>query len=568
MERGQYAEIFGPTVGDRIRLADTDLWIAVEKDYCVYGQEVTFGGGKAIRDGMGQSQHGRGEAVDTVITGAVILDYTGIVKADVGIRDGRIAGIGKAGNPDVQDGVSLIIGPGTEVIAGEGCLLTAGGMDSDVRFIAPQQVEEALCSGITTMVGGGTGPATGSDATACTPGAWHLARMIMATNSMPMNFGFLGKGNASRPRALREQIETGACGLKLHEDWGTSPAAIDVCLEVADAYDVQVAVHADTFNESGFVEDTLAAFKGRTIHACHTGGADAGYAPDILRACSLQNVLPSSSNPARPYTLNSIDGRPDMPTARRHLNPPLPGNAAFADSRIRGEIMAAEDILHDMGAISMLSSGSRTTGGVGEVILRAWQTAHNMKIQRGPLPEDAGNGNDNFRVRRYLAKYTINPAITHGMAAETGSVQTGKLADLVLWKPAFFGVKPLMVIKSGCIAAAPMGGCNASIPTPQPARYRPMFGVFGAAGPACGITFISGAAFGNGRVDELRGLGVTRRLLPCSNTRELGKKDLPLNGSTPSIEVDPQTCEVRADEALLSCEPARELPMAQRYFLF
>ncbi|MDR1489824.1 MAG: urease subunit alpha [Desulfovibrio sp.] len=568
MERGQYAEIFGPTVGDRIRLADTDLWIAVEKDYCVYGEEVTFGGGKVIRDGMGQSQHGRGEAVDTVITNAVVLDYTGIVKADVGIRDGRIAGIGKAGNPDTQDNVSVIIGPGTEVIAGEGCLLTAGGMDSHVHFIAPQQVEEALCSGITTMVGGGTGPATGTNATTCTPGAWHLARMIMATNSMPMNFGFLGKGNASRPRALREQIEAGACGLKLHEDWGTTPAAIDVCLEVADAYDVQVAIHTDTLNESGFVEDTLAAFKGRTIHTYHTEGAGGGHAPDILRACSLQNVLPSSTNPTRPYTVNTIDEHLDMLMVCHHLNPSLPEDVAFADSRIRRETIAAEDILHDMGVISMLSSDSQAMGRVGEVILRAWQTAHKMKTQRGPLPEDVGSGNDNFRVRRYLAKYTINPAITHGMAAEIGSVQTGKLADLVLWKPAFFGVKPLMVIKGGCIAAAPMGDCNASIPTPQPVHYRPMFGVFGAAGPASGITFVSGAAFGCGRVDELRGLGVTRRLLPCSKTRELGKKDLPLNGSTPNIEVDPQTYEVRADGALLTCEPARELPMSQRYFLF
>ncbi|MDR1947697.1 MAG: urease subunit alpha [Desulfovibrio sp.] len=568
MEREQYAEIFGPTAGDRIRLADTDLWVEVEKDFCIYGEEVVFGGGKVIRDGMGQGRSGNDTAADTVITNAVILDYTSIVKADVGIKDGRIAAIGKAGNPDVQDGVSVLIGPGTEIIAGEGCLLTAGGMDSHIHFIAPQQVEEALCSGITTMLGGGTGPATGTNATTCTPGVRHLARMIMATNAMPMNFGFLGKGNSSTPEALREQIEAGACGLKLHEDWGTTPAAIDVCLGVAEDYDVQVAIHTDTLNESGFVEDTLAAFKGRTIHTYHTEGAGGGHAPDIIKACSLPNVLPSSTNPTRPYTVNTIDEHLDMLMVCHHLNPSLPEDVAFADSRIRRESIAAEDILHDMGALSMLSSDSQAMGRVGEVIIRAWQTAHKMKTQRGPLPEDAGSGNDNFRVRRYIAKYTINPALTHGMAGEIGSVAEGKLADLVLWKPAFFGVKPHLVLKSGCIAAAPMGDCNASIPTPQPVHFRPMFAAFGAAGPASGITFVSRAAVRSGRIDELRDLGVTRKFLPCGHTRSLGKADMQLNNALPRIEVDPQSYEVRADGVLLSCEPARELPMTQRYFLF
>jgi urease subunit alpha len=566
--REQYTEIFGPTTGDRIRLADTDLWIAVEKDYCRYGDEVSFGGGKVIRDGMGQSQSGRGEAVDTVITNAVLVDVTGIVKADVGLKNGRIAAVGKAGNPDTQEGVTIVIGPGTEIIAGEGCLLTAGGMDAHIHFIAPQQVEEALCSGITTMVGGGTGPATGTNATTCTPGSWHLARMIMATNAMPMNFGFLGKGNASTPEALREQVEAGACGLKLHEDWGTTPAAIDACLRVADEYDVQVAIHTDTLNESGFVEDTLAAFKGRTIHTYHTEGAGGGHAPDILKACALPNVLPSSTNPTRPYTVNTVDEHLDMLMVCHHLNPSLPEDVAFADSRIRRETIAAEDILHDMGVISMISSDSQAMGRVGEVILRTWQTAHKMKVQRGPLPEDAGSGNDNFRVRRYIAKYTINPALTHGMADEIGSLEAGKLADLVLWKPAFFGVKPHLVLKSGFIAAAPMGDCNASIPTPQPVHFRPMFAAFGAAGPGSGITFVSRAALLNGGRETLRGLGVTRALAACSRTRNLGKKDMVLNSATPRLEVDPERYEVRADGVLLGCEPARELPLAQRYFLF
>jgi urease subunit alpha len=566
--REQYAEIFGPTVGDRIRLADTDLWIAVEKDCCVYGDEVSFGGGKVIRDGMGQSQETNAIAMDTVITNAVIIDYTGIVKADVGIRNGRIAAVGKAGNPDTQEGVSIVIGPGTEIIAGEGCLLTAGGMDAHIHFIAPQQVEEALCSGITTMVGGGDGPTTGTNATTCTPGPWHLARMIMATNAMPMNFGFLGKGNAATPAALREQVEAGACGLKLHEDWGTTPAAIDACLRVADEYGVQVAIHTDTLNESGFVEDTLAAFQGRAIHTYHTEGAGGGHAPDILRACSLPNVLPSSTNPTRPYTVNTIDEHLDMLMVCHHLNPSLPEDVAFADSRIRRETIAAEDILHDMGVISMISSDSQAMGRVGEVITRTWQTAHKMKIQRGPLPEDRNSGNDNFRVRRYIAKYTINPALTHGMAGEIGSVEKGKLADLVLWKPAFFGVKPHLVIKSGAVAAAPMGDCNASIPTPQPVYFRPMFAAFGAAGPASGITFVSRVALDLGRDAELRALGVTRTLTACASTRSLKKSDMILNSATPRLEVDAQSYEVRADGVLLSCEPARELPLAQRYFLF
>ncbi|MDR3362634.1 MAG: urease subunit alpha [Desulfovibrio sp.] len=568
VQREQYAEIFGPTVGDRIRLADTELWIEIEKDCCVYGDEVSFGGGKVIRDGMGQSQRGRGEAVDTVVTNAVIVDYTGIIKADVGIKNGRIAAVGKAGNPDTQDGVTIVIGPGTEIIAGEGMLLTAGGMDAHIHFIAPGQVEEALFSGITTMVGGGTGPATGTNATTCTPGAWHLTRMIMATNSMPMNFGFLGKGNAATPAALREQVEAGACGLKLHEDWGSTPAAIDACLLVADEYDVQVAIHTDTLNESGFVEDTLAAFKGRAIHTYHTEGAGGGHAPDILKACALPNVLPSSTNPTRPYTVNTIDEHLDMLMVCHHLNPSLPEDVAFADSRIRRETIAAEDILHDMGVISMISSDSQAMGRVGEVITRTWQTAHKMKTQRGPLPEDAGSGNDNFRVKRYIAKYTINPALTHGMATETGSITPGKLADLVLWKPAFFGVKPHLIIKSGCIAASPMGDCNASIPTPQPVYYRPMFGACGAAGAAGGVTFVSGVSLRNGSVNELRALGVTRPLVACAHTRALGKKDMRLNNATPRLEVDPQTYEVRADGVPLICEPARELPLAQRYFLF
>ncbi|MDR1397567.1 MAG: urease subunit alpha [Desulfarculales bacterium] len=563
--RKQYAEIFGPTAGDRIRLADTELWLEIERDLTVYGDEVSFGGGKVIRDGMGQSQ--RAQAADTVITNAVVMDVSGIVKADVGIKDGRIMALGKAGNPDVQEGVSLIIGPGTEIIAGEGCLLTAGGVDSHIHFIAPQQVNEALASGITTMVGGGTGPATGTNATTCTPGAWHLARMIMATNNMPMNFAFLGKGNASTPEALREQLKAGACALKLHEDWGSTPAAIDCCLRVAEEYGVQVAIHTDTLNESGFVEDTLAAFQGRTIHTYHTEGAGGGHAPDILKVCSLPYVLPSSTNPTRPYTVNTIDEHLDMLMVCHHLNPSLPEDVAFADSRIRRETIAAEDILHDMGVISMLSSDSQAMGRVGEVIIRTWQTAHKMKIQRGSLEQDK-DGNDNFRIKRYLAKYTVNPAITHGLEKEVGSVEAGKLADLVLWKPAFFGVKPHLVIKNGTIAMAPMGDINASIPTPQPCCYRPMFGAFGAAGAASGLTFVCQAALDEGLEKRLRAQGVTRRLTACANPRGRSKKDMVLNSATPELEVDAQTYEVRADGQLLTCEPAYVLPMAQRYFLF
>ncbi|MDR1518568.1 MAG: urease subunit alpha [Planctomycetota bacterium] len=567
--RRQYADIFGPSTGDRIRLADTDLWIQVERDSAIYGDEASFGGGKVIRDGMGQSQRSGAEVMDTVITNAVVLDAeTGVFKADVGIRDGRIAGVGKAGNPDTQAGVELIIGPGTEIIAGEGCILTAGGIDSHIHFIAPQQVEEALMSGVTTMIGGGTGPATGTNATTCSPGPWHLRTMLAATGDLPMNFGFLGKGNASLPAALEEQLAAGACGLKLHEDWGSAPAAIDNCLSVADRHDVQVAIHTDTLNEAGFVEDTLAAFKGRAIHTYHTEGAGGGHAPDIIRACSLPNVLPSSTNPTRPYTVNTVDEHLDMLIVCHHLNPSIPEDVAFADSRIRKETIAAEDILHDLGALSMLSSDSQAMGRVGEVILRAWQTAHKMKVQRGPLPEDAGNGNDNVRARRYLAKYTINPAITHGVSRWIGGVAPGKMADIVLWKPAFFGIKPHLIIKGGAIAASPMGDINASIPTPQPSLYRQMFGGLGAAAAAVSATFVSKAFLQGGREGDLRRMGFRRRLLACENTRRLGKRDMILNDATPAIEVDPETYEVRADGRPLTCEPAAVLPLAQRYCLF
>ncbi|MDR1534028.1 MAG: urease subunit alpha [Planctomycetota bacterium] len=567
--RRQYAEIFGPTTGDRLRLADTGLWIQIERDHTVYGDEVSFGGGKVIRDGMGQSQRGGDQAMDTVITNAVVLDAeTGVFKADLGIRNGRIAGIGKAGNPDTQAGVDIVIGPGTEIIAGEGCILTPGGVDAHIHFIAPQQAEEALMSGVTTMIGGGTGPATGTNATTCSPGPWNLRLMLLATGGLPLNFGFLGKGNASLPEPLEEQLAAGACGLKLHEDWGSTPAAIDNCLGVADRHDVQVAIHTDTLNEAGFVEDTLAAFKGRTIHTYHTEGAGGGHAPDIIKACSLAHVLPSSTNPTRPYTRNTVDEHLDMLMVCHHLNPSLPEDVAFADSRIRRETIAAEDILHDLGALSMISSDSQAMGRVGEVITRTWQTAHKMKIQRGPLPEDAGGGHDNRRVRRYLAKYTINPAITHGVSRWIGGVAVGKLADLVLWKPAFFGVKPHLIIKGGAIAAAPMGDINASIPTPQPSHYRPMFAGLPEAAGSVAIGFVSKAFKRSGREDELRRAGLGRELVACENTRNLGKKDMILNDATPRIEVDPETYEVRADGELLTCEPAAVLPLAQRYFLF
>jgi len=566
ISRAAYADMLGPTVGDKVRLADTELIIEVEKDFTTYGEEVKFGGGKVIRDGMGQSQLGRGEgAVDTVITNALIVDHWGIVKADVGIKDGRIAGIGKAGNPDVQPGVDIVVGPGTEAIAGEGKILTAGGLDLHIHFIAPQQIDEALYSGVTTMLGGGTGPATGTNATTATPGPWHLARMIEAAEGFPMNLAFAGKGNASLPRALEEQIEAGAAALKLHEDWGTTPAAIDNCLAVADAFDVQVMIHTDTLNESGFVENTIAAFKGRTIHAYHTEGAGGGHAPDIIKVCGLSNVLPSSTNPTRPYTVNTIDEHLDMLMVCHHLDSAIPEDVAFAESRIRKETIAAEDILHDMGAFSMIASDSQAMGRVGEVIIRTWQTAHKMKTQRGRLPEEAGD-NDNFRVKRYIAKYTINPAITHGLDEWVGSVEVGKLADLVLWSPAFFGVKPDMVIKLGTIAAAQMGDPNASIPTPQPVHYRPMFGAFGKAMTNSSVTFVSQAAAATGLKEKLE---LDRTLLPVHNTRSgINKESMIHNAYLPKIEVDPETYEVRADGELLTCAPAEVLPMAQRYFLF
>ncbi|MBK9654153.1 MAG: urease subunit alpha [Rhodanobacteraceae bacterium] len=562
--RQAYAEMYGPTVGDRVRLADTDLIIEVERDYTVYGEEVKFGGGKVIRDGMGQSQRISADCADTVITNALIVDHWGIVKADVGLKHGRISGIGKAGNPDIQPGVTIVIGPGTEIIAGEGSILTAGAIDSHIHFICPQQIEEALMSGVTTMLGGGTGPATGTNATTCTPGPWHLRRMLEAAEAFPMNLGFLGKGNASLPAALTEQIEAGAIGLKLHEDWGTTPAAIDCALTVADATDTQVAIHTDTLNESGFVETTLAAFKGRTIHTYHTEGAGGGHAPDIIKAASLPNVLPSSTNPTRPYTVNTLDEHLDMLMVCHHLDPAIAEDVAFAESRIRRETIAAEDILHDLGAFSMISSDSQAMGRVGEVIIRTWQTAHKMKQQRGSLPGDPAR-HDNGRVKRYLAKFTINPAITHGIAHEVGSIEVGKWADLVLWKPAFFGVKPSLILKGGSIAAAPMGDPNASIPTPQPVHYRPMFGAFGRSLTQSSLTFVSQAALD---ADIGGRFGLRKPLVAVRNCRHIGKAQMVHNAAMPDIQVDPQTYVVVADGVPLWCEPASVLPMAQRYFLF
>ena len=566
LPRSVYADMFGPTVGDRVRLADTDLFIEVEKDFTTYGEEVKFGGGKVIRDGMGQSQATRAQgAVDTVVTNALILDHWGIVKADVGLKDGRIAAIGKAGNPGIQPNVTIIIGPGTEIIAGEGKILTAGGFDSHIHFICPQQVEDALMSGITTMLGGGTGPAHGTLATTCTPGPWHIGRMIQAADALPVNLGISGKGNASLPGALEEMILGGACALKLHEDWGTTPAAIDCCLSVADAYDVQVMIHTDTLNESGFVEDTVAAFKGRTIHAFHTEGAGGGHAPDIIKIAGLPNVLPSSTNPTRPFTRNTIDEHLDMLMVCHHLDPSIAEDLAFAESRIRKETIAAEDILHDLGALSMMSSDSQAMGRIGEVITRTWQTAHKMKVQRGALPGD-GAGNDNARAKRYVAKYTINPAIAHGVSRHIGSIEPGKLADLVLWSPAFFGVKPDMVVKAGTIVAAPMGDPNASIPTTQPVHYRPMFGAFGKALTASSVVFVSKAAVEAGLRERL---GIEKELVAVENTRGgISKKSMLHNDATPAITVDAETYEVRADGELLTCAPAEVLPMAQRYFLF
>ncbi|MBN9033366.1 MAG: urease subunit alpha [Rhizobiales bacterium] len=566
MSRAAYAHMFGPTVGDKVRLADTELFIEVEKDFTAYGDEVKFGGGKVIRDGMGQSQVTRAEgAVDTVITNAVILDHWGIVKADIGLKDGRIVAIGKAGNPDTQPGVTIIVGPGTEVIAGEGKIVTAGGMDSHIHFICPQQIEEALTSGLTTMLGGGTGPAHGTLATTCTPGPWHIARMIEAADALPMNLAFAGKGNASLPAALEEMVLAGATSLKLHEDWGTTPAAIDCCLSVADAYDVQVMIHTDTLNESGFVEDSIAALKGRTIHAFHTEGAGGGHAPDIIRICGQPNVIPSSTNPTRPYTVNTLAEHLDMLMVCHHLSPSIPEDIAFAESRIRKETIAAEDILHDIGAFSIISSDSQAMGRVGEVAIRTWQTADKMKRQRGRLKQETGD-NDNFRAKRYIAKYTINPAIAHGLSREIGSVEIGKRADLVIWNPAFFGVKPDLVLLGGSIAAAPMGDPNASIPTPQPVHYRPMFATLGRNLTNSSVTFVSQASLDNGLQNQL---GTAKQMLPVQNTRGgIGKASMIHNSLTPHIEVDPETYEVRADGELLTCEPATVLPMAQRYFLF
>jgi urease subunit alpha len=563
IQRGAYAAMFGPTVGDRIRLADTDLIVEIERDHTQYGEEVKFGGGKVIRDGMGQSQLARSQgAVDTVITNAVILDHGGILKADIGIKDGRICAIGKAGNPDIQGKIDIIIGPGTEVIAGENKIITAGGIDSHIHLICPQQVEDALYSGVTTMLGGGTGPAAGTSATTCTPGPWHMRRILEAAEGLPVNLGFFGKGNASQPKALVEMIEAGACGLKLHEDWGTTPAAIDCCLTVAEEHDIQVAIHTDTLNESGFVEDTVAAFKGRNIHAFHTEGAGGGHAPEIIKLAGLANVLPSSTNPTRPFTVNTIDEHLDMLMVCHHLDPRIPEDVAFAESRIRRETIAAEDILHDLGAFSMLSSDSQAMGRVGEVIIRTWQTADKMKRQRGRLPEESGD-NDNVRIKRYVAKYTINPALAHGMAREIGSVTVGKLADLVIWTPAFFGVKPDMVLKCGTIIAALMGDPNASIPTPEPVHYRPMFGAFGRALGASCVTFVSQAGLSKGV-----GKGLARQVVAVSGIREIGKAQMVHNDACPKIEVDPETYEVRADGQLLTCEPAKELAMTQRYFLY
>jgi urease subunit alpha len=570
MNRRAYADTYGPTVGDRIRLADTELIIEVERDLTSYGEEVKFGGGKVIRDGMGQSPiTNRAGAVDTVITNALILDWWGIVKADVGIVDGKIAKIGKAGNPYIQDGVDIIIGPGTEVIAGEGQILTAGGIDTHIHFICPQQMEVAIASGITTTIGGGTGPAAGTSATTCTPGPWHMYRMLEAAEAFPLNIGFLGKGNSSQPEGLIEQVHAGAIGLKLHEDWGTTPATIDNCLNVADEYDVQVAIHTDTLNEAGFVEDTIAAFKHRVIHTYHTEGAGGGHAPDIIKVCGESNVLPSSTNPTRPYTLNTLDEHLDMLMVCHHLDPNIPEDVAFAESRIRRETIAAEDILHDLGAFSMISSDSQAMGRIGETIIRTWQTAHKMKTQRGWLPGtgavENSNRNDNLRAKRYIAKYTINPAITHGIANYVGSIEPGKLADLCLWRPAFFGVKPEMVIKGGSIAWAQMGDANASIPTPQPVHMRPMFGSYGRAVGATSMTFVSQVAHDLGIADRL---GLQKQVVPVKNTRQLSKRDMKLNDLLPQIEVDPETYEVRANGELLTCEPATILPMAQRYFLF
>jgi urease subunit alpha len=563
MRRAAYAQMFGPTVGDKVRLADTDLLIEVEKDLTTYGEEVKFGGGKVIRDGMGQSQRTRSEgAVDTVVTNALILDHWGVVKADISIKDGLISKIGKAGNPDVQPNVDIIIGPGTEIIAGEGKIITAGGIDTHVHYICPQQIEEALYSGLTTMMGGGTGPAVGTAATTCTPGPWHIQRMLEAADAFPMNLGIFGKGNASLAAGLIEQIEAGACGLKLHEDWGATPTAIDCCLSVADDMDVQVAIHTDSLNEAGYVEKTIAAFKGRTIHTFHTEGAGGGHAPDIIKVCGEENVIPASTNPTRPYTVNTLDEALDMLMVTHHLDRRIPEDVAFAESRIRKETIAAEDILHDMGALSIVSSDSQAMGRVGEVITRTWQTADKMKKQFGRLADESG-ANDNFRARRYVAKYTINPAIAQGISTYVGSIEVGKLADIVIWDPAFFGVKPDMVLKSGTIAAAIIGDPNASIPTPQPQYYRPMFGAFGRSLSRSSVTFVSEASLVRNRV-----LGLAKRLLPVSNTRTIGKHSMILNNATPYMEVDPETYEVRADGRLLTCEPAKLLPMTQRYFMY
>jgi len=565
MDRRAYAETFGPTVGDRVRLADTELIIEVEQDFTTYGDEVKFGGGKVIRDGMGQSPISRAEgAVDMVITNALILDWWGIVKADIGIKDGKIHKIGKAGNPYIQDNIDIIIGPSTEAVAGEGMIVTAGGIDSHIHFICPQQIETAIASGVTTMIGGGTGPATGTNATTCTPGAWNIWRMLQAADAFPMNLGFKGKGNSAQPEGLVEQIRAGAMGLKLHEDWGTTPAAIDTCLTVADEYDVQVAIHTDTLNEAGFVENTIAAFKNRVIHTYHTEGAGGGHAPDIIKVCGESNVLPSSTNPTRPYTRNTLDEHLDMLMVCHHLSPSIPEDVAFAESRIRRETIAAEDILHDLGAFSMISSDSQAMGRVGEVIVRTWQTAHKMKVQRGPLAEDSDR-NDNYRAKRYVAKYTINPAITKGIADHVGSLEEGKLADICLWKPAFFGVKPEIVIKGGAIAWAQMGDPNASIPTPQPIHMRPMFGSYGGAIAATSLTFVSQAAMAAGIPEQI---GITTPAVPVANCRNLSKADMKLNTYAPHMEVNSETYEVRADGELLTCEPADVLPMAQRYFLF
>ena len=563
MNRAAYAQMFGPTVGDKIRLADTEIVIEVEKDYTTYGEEVKFGGGKVIRDGMGQSQRSRSQgAVDTVITNALILDHWGIVKADIAIKDGRIAAIGKAGNPDIQPNVTIVIGPGTEVIAGEGKIVTAGGIDTHVHYICPQQIEEALYSGLTTMMGGGTGPAVGTNATTCTPGPWHIQRMLQAADAFPMNLGFYAKGNASSGAGLVEQIEAGACGFKLHEDWGTTPSAIDCCLSVADEMDVQVLIHTDTLNESGFVESTIAAFKGRTIHTFHTEGAGGGHAPDIIKVCGEANVIPSSTTPTRPYTVNTLDEALDMVMVTHHLDPRIPEDVAFAESRIRKETIAAEDILHDLGALSIMSSDSQAMGRVGEVIMRTWQTADKMKKQFGRLAEEQGE-NDNFRARRYVSKYTINPAIAQGISTYVGSIEIGKLADICIWDPAFFGVKPDMVLKNGTIAAAVMGDPNGSIPSPQPEYYRPMFGAFGRSLTESSVTFVSQAFLQKGEL-----LGVAKKLLPVSNTRKISKHSMILNNATPRMEVNPETYEVRADGRLLTCEPARVLPMGQRYFMY